>query len=117
MDDDPAICQAYDDILRGRGYHVVTATSRADALAKIDQLDTVVDMLIMDMSLPDADGPELVREITDRIGLRPALYVSGWTDEFWDLSAAPGRWRVIQKPVPIPRLIEAVEWMAAIRAD
>ena len=33
--------------------------------------------------------------------------MSGWTDEFWNLSNAPGRWLVMQKPIPIPRLIAA----------
>jgi hypothetical protein len=42
--------------------------------------------------------------------------VSGWTDEFWNLSNAPGRWLVMQKPIPIPRLIAAVEWLAGRRA-
>jgi two-component system cell cycle sensor histidine kinase/response regulator CckA len=115
VDDDPAICAAYDEILRGRGYGVVTAGSRAAALGKIDQLDGLVDVLIMDIALPDADGPDLVREITARIGIRPALYMSGWTEEFWDLSDAPGRWLVMQKPIPIPRLIAAVEWLAGQR--
>lgn len=115
VDDDPAICAAYDQILRSRGYGVATAGSRADALAQIDRLDGMVDVLIVDITLPDADGSDLVREIIDRIGLRPALYMSGWSEEFWNLSDAPGRWLVMQKPIPIPRLVAAVEWLAGKR--
>jgi len=115
VDDDPTICAAYDEILRSRGFDVVTAGSRADALAQIDRLEGLVDVLVMDITLPDADGAALAREIIERIGLRPALYVSGWTEEFWDLSEAPGRWLVMQKPIPIPRLIAAVEWLAGRR--
>jgi DNA-binding NtrC family response regulator len=112
VDDDAAICAAYDQILSSRGYDVVTAGSRADALAQIERLDGMVDVLIVDMTLPDADGTDLAREIIERIGLRPALYVSGWSEEFGNLSDAPGRWLVMQKPIPIPRLIAAVEWLA-----
>lgn len=115
VDDDPTICAAYDQILRSRGYEVSTAASRADALAQIDRLDGMVDVLIIDITLPDADGAELAREIIERIGLRPALYVSGWAEEFWNLSEAPGRWLVMQKPIPIPRLIAAVEYLAGKR--
>lgn len=115
VDDDPTICAAYDEILRSRGFDVVTAGSRADALAQIDRLEGLVDVLVMDITLPDADGAALAREIIERIGLRPALYVSGWTEEFWDLSEAPGRWLVMQKPIPISRLIAAVEWLAGRR--
>src|SRR5690348_13030871 len=34
VDDDPQICRAYDEILRSHGYEVVTAGSRAAALAQ-----------------------------------------------------------------------------------
>jgi len=115
VDDDPAICAAYDQILRSHGFDVTTAGSRADALAQVDRLDGMVDVLVMDITLPDGDGTSLAREIIERIGLRPALYVSGWAEEFWDLSDAPGRWLVMQKPIPIPRLIAAVEWLAGRR--
>lgn len=117
VDDDPTICAAYDQILRSRGYGVATAGSRADALAQIDRLDGMVDVLIIDITLPDADGADLAREIIERIGLRPALYVSGWAEEFWNLSEAPGRWLVMQKPIPIPRLIAAIEWLAGRRTN
>jgi DNA-binding response OmpR family regulator len=115
VDDDPSICSAYVEILRGEGYDVVTAGSRAAALAEIERLNGAVDVLVLDIALPDADGAELAHEIVAKIGTRPTLYVSGWTDEFWNLSNAPGRWLVMQKPIPIPRLIAAVEWLAGRR--
>ncbi|HEY9225404.1 MAG TPA: response regulator [Gemmatimonadaceae bacterium] len=115
VDDDPAICAAYLEILGARGFDVATAGSRAAALAEIDRKEGLVDVMIIDITLPDADGAELAREITDRIGVRPALYVSGWADEFWDLSEAPGRWLVMQKPIPVPKLIAAVEWLSGKR--
>src|SRR5262249_37444990 len=63
VDDDAAICAAYDQVLTSRGYEVATARSRADALAQIERLDGMVDVLIVDITLPDADGTELAREI------------------------------------------------------
>ena len=115
VDDDPAICQAYHEILRARGYVVSTAMSRADALDEIERLRGAVDVLILDISLPDADGAEVSRDITARIGPRPTLYVSGWCDDFWDLSDAPGKWIAIQKPVPIPRLLASLDWLSGRR--
>ena len=116
VDDDPSICTAYDAILSSKGYEVSTAHSRAGALAEIRRLDGVVDVLILDMSLPDADGVQIGREIAECIGYRPTLYVSGWNEEFWDMTDAPGKWLAIQKPVPIRRLIEAMDWLAGKRA-
>lgn len=111
VDDDPLICSSYEEILRSRGYQVDTAESRAAALDVIDSGKSI-DVLVVDITLPDADGSEVVLEITTRIGQRPTLYVSGWTEEFWNLSDAPGRWLVMRKPIPIPRLIAAVDWLA-----
>ena len=115
VDDDASICSLYVGILRSAGFDVVTASTRAGALAEVDRLDGWVDLLVLDMALPDGDGNDLALEIVAKIGQRPTLYVSGWTDEFWNLSDAPGRWLVMQKPIPIPRLIAAVEWLAGRR--
>jgi two-component system, cell cycle sensor histidine kinase and response regulator CckA len=112
VDDDTAICDAYAEILSARGFSVSTAGSRVDALAEIDRLNGQIDVLILDISLPDVDGPDLAREIVECIGHRPTLYVSGWTEEFWNLSHAPGKWRVMRKPIPIPELLQTVAWLA-----
>ena len=117
VDDDPSICSAYEQILRGEGYDVVTAGSRAAALEEIERnREEDVDVLVLDIALPDADGTEVARDITERIGYRPTLFVSGWTDEFWNLAEAPGRWLVMQKPIPVPRLIAAIDWLSGRRA-
>ena len=116
VDDDPSICSSYEEILRAEGYDVVTAGSRAAALEEIERKRDDVDVLVLDIALPDADGTEVARDITARIGDRPTLFVSGWSDEFWNLGEAPGRWLVMQKPIPIPRLIAAVDWLSGRRA-
>ena len=115
VDDDQSICATYDEILSSQGYEVTTAGSRADALAQIERLDGWVDVLILDIALPDGDGAQVARDISAQIGQRPTLYVSGWAEEFWDLFDAPGRWLVMQKPIPVPRLIAALEWLSGRR--
>ena len=112
VDDDPAICRAYSEVLSGNGYEVLTAGSRADALAAVESAAGAIDALILDIGLPDADGADVARDIAERIGQRPTLYVSGWSEDFWQLSDAPGRWRVRQKPIPIPWLLDTVRWLA-----
>ena len=112
VDDDRSICEAYQEILSAEGYDVVTAGSAEEALAALDRTQGKVDDLILDIGLPDADGADLARDISTRIGNRPTLYVSGLADDFWQLGDAPGRWRVRQKPIPIPWLVETVKWLA-----
>lgn len=112
VDDDPAISQVYDEILRREGYEVVTATSCADAIAKLDAIEGDAQVLLVDLGLPDGDGADFVRDATAKYGTRPTMYVSGWTDEFWQLQDAPGRWLILRKPVPIKKLLAAVKWLA-----
>ena len=112
VDDDPAICRAYSELLSANGYEVVTAGSRAAALEAVDLAGGVIDALILDIGLPDAEGADVARDIAERMGQRPTLYVSGWAEDFWQLADAPGRWCVRQKPIPIPWLLDAVRWLA-----
>jgi DNA-binding response OmpR family regulator len=116
VDDDPRICTAYVEILSAHGYEVTIAGSRAETLAQLDRVGREIDVLVLDLTLPDTEGAELARVITDQIGTRPTLFVTGWADEFWDLSAAPGRWLVMQKPIPVRRLIEGIEWLVGRRS-
>jgi DNA-binding response OmpR family regulator len=111
VDDDPAICRVYEEILDAEGYDVVTAGGRTEGLAMLDQLNGEVDLFVVDFGLRDADGPDFARDAVARYGNRPTIYVSGWTDEFWDMSNAPGPWVVLRKPVPVPRLLATVRWL------
>jgi CheY-like chemotaxis protein len=111
VDDDPGICRAYDEILTAEGYQVTTAGGRAEALAVLEKLGGAVDIFIVDIGLRDADGPDFARDAIEKYGTRPTVYVSGWTDEFWDLSRAPAPWVVLRKPVPVPQLLESLRWL------
>jgi CheY-like chemotaxis protein len=116
VDDDPSICAAYDEILRAEGCAVTTATSAADALSAVERLEGSIDVIVVDVSLGDSDCIKLSRAIEQKIGPRPTLYVSGWEEEFLNLSDAPGRWLVLQVPVEVPSFIGAIEWLAGRRA-
>ncbi len=111
VDDDPSICRAYQEILRAEGYEVATSSGRAEGLAALEMLNGEVDLFVVDFGLRDADGPDFARDAVARYGTRPTLYVSGWTDEYWDMTKAPGPWIVLRKPVPVPRLLATIRWL------
>jgi DNA-binding response OmpR family regulator len=112
VDDDPAICQIYAEVLSSNGYSVLTAGSCAEAMARMDGVRGDMQVLVLDLGLPDGDGADFARDSTAKYGIRPTVYVSGWTDEFWQLHDAPGRWLIMRKPVPIRKLLAAVRWLA-----
>lgn len=111
MDDDPAIRTLYDEVLRGVGYDVVTAGSVSAAMAAMERIHGDAQVLVVDLGLPDGDGADFVRDAAVRFGTKPTMYVSGWTDEMWQLSEAPGRWIVMRKPLPVKKLLAAVKWL------
>lgn len=111
VDDDSAICRAYEEILTAEGYEVVTSSGRAEGLAALEKLNGEVDLFIVDFALLDADGPDFARDAVEKFGPRPTVYVSGWTDDFWDMSNAPAPWVVLRKPVAVPRLLASLRWM------
>lgn len=111
VDDDATITRMYDEVLSGEGYQVVTAASCADAIMRMDEIKGDVDVLLVDLGLPDGDGAELARTLASKHGTKPTMYISGWTDEFWQLNDAPGRWLIIPKPVPLKKLVAAVRWL------
>ena len=111
VDDDPSITTLYDEVLRAEGYEVVTAGSIGQAMAAMDRIQGNAQVLVVDLGLPDGDGSDFVRDAVAKYGTRPTMYVSGWTDEMWQLSEAPGRWIVMRKPLPVKRLLAAVKWL------
>lgn len=112
VDDDKSICEIYNEVLSREGYRVVTAFSCKHAMQRMEELGGDVQVLVVDLGLPDGDGADFVRDAAAKYAQKPTMYVSGWTDEFWQMEDAPGRWLIMRKPVPIPKLIAAVNWLA-----
>ena len=112
VDDDPAICRVYKDVFARLNYDVMSAESCVEAMAQMSTINGDATVLIVDLGLPDGDGTDFVRASIQKYGPRPTLFVSGWTDEFWNLSETPGRWLVMRKPIPIAKLTAAVQWLA-----
>ncbi len=112
VEDDPAVCRVYMEVLSAPGREIHMAGSCAEAMDRLDAIDGDVKVMVVDLGLPDGDGAQFVRNAGKKYGARPTLFISGWTDEFWDLHDAPGRFLVLRKPIPIRKLRAAVEWLA-----
>jgi DNA-binding response OmpR family regulator len=94
-------------LLRYSGYGVSTASCVAEAL-RAAELDSI-DLIICDLTLPDGDGSDLVRELCQRHHV-PAIAVTGHTAD--SESAQPahsGFCERLTKPVQLPILLAAIE--------
>jgi DNA-binding response OmpR family regulator len=113
VDDDPAITEIYREVLSSHGYTVLAAGSCTEAMKQMDSVQGDVRVFVVDFGLPDGDGADFVRSAVAKYGERATMYVSGWTDEFWQLQDTPGRWIIMRKPVPIKKLLAAVQWLSS----
>jgi DNA-binding response OmpR family regulator len=80
VDDDPSVCEFYDQALRLSGYDVECAPSAAkarDVLAKRRP-----DIILMDIMMPDQDGISFTRELRAdaKTSDIPIIVISGLAD-------------------------------------
>ena len=80
VDDDRAVLRLINSILTFHGYTVISADSGEKALELFAvEPEITVDLLLVDIVMPNMNGPELVDHIWKlRPGL-PALYCSGYS--------------------------------------
>jgi DNA-binding NtrC family response regulator len=64
VDDEAEIREGLELLLNSEGYSVATAETGAAGLARLEEQP--FDMMLLDVSLPDANGIELLREIRER---------------------------------------------------
>ena len=90
VDDEPDVRAVTARLLRGFGYGVVEAGSPAIAIAIVESGSTRIDMLVVDVVMPDMGGRELAARLAVLLPGLPTLFVSGrapeWThlDGFFD---------------------------------
>ena len=68
VDDEPNILSALKRTLRGAGYGVLTATSGAQALHMLEEMEELqpVNVVLSDMRMPGMDGAQLLEQVHAR---------------------------------------------------
>ncbi len=79
VDDDPGVARLMERELRREGYLTSTAGSGREATNWLDQHQA--DLLLLDLKLPDMEGPELVRIMTEKKRSVPFVIITGQGDE------------------------------------
>ena len=77
IEDDKLLRKALDTSLKNQGYTTILAASRKEAIKNID---SSVDLLIVDIGLPDGDGIDLYQEL-QKNGKIPAIFLTAKDDE------------------------------------
>src|SRR5688572_6124862 len=108
VEDSPMINGALKLLLESGGFDVTLATTAAEAKAMGG--DQRVDVMLLDISLPDADGLSVLEDLAAR-GMRPAITyaMTGHSDPATRARCiAAGCDDVLLKPVPVQQLLRIV---------
>lgn len=107
VDDDALIRMSTAQMLQDLGHRVRDVTLAGDALA-ILRGDTEIDVLIVDLSLPDMNGVDMVKQAsTFRSDLR-VLFATGHNASMIDLDFSKINYVVLSKPYDTQQLAAAL---------
>lgn len=109
VDDNPLMQQVMSRFLVSQGYRVAVARNGEEALdfAQHESFQ----LLVIDMRLPDQDGPELLQALRLEPGLGkcPAIAVSGLGEDDREVMLAAGFDAFLAKPIDLDEMIAAVQ--------
>jgi two-component system cell cycle sensor histidine kinase/response regulator CckA len=108
-EDEPAVRELLEGVLRAQGFQVLSAPSGPEALRLARAHPGTIDLVVTDVVMPGMTGPELFRELAaERPRLR-ALLVSGYTDQALDpYGGLPPGAAFLQKPFTAIELVGQV---------
>jgi two-component system, chemotaxis family, CheB/CheR fusion protein len=116
VEDDAALAASVEALLGTQGFHTVTATDAASALAWLASPGNDPDVLIVDFHLPgEMNGTDFAEEAHRRLGrVVPTIFTSGDLSNV-DLPWLPGTPLLFaSKPVDAAMLLEVVESFALL---
>lgn len=80
VDDDPAICKLLEKVMRSNGLESSVAENGAEALSMIRS--HVYDIILMDVTLGDMEGFEVIKKIRSQGISTPVMIVSGRNEDY-----------------------------------
>ena len=107
VDDEPAIRRFLRTSLGSQGYEVIDAVNGNDALSLLER--NSVDLLVLDLGLPDIDGLDVLRRVRAAGSDIPVIILSSRTDEPDKVTALDsGADDYVTKPFGIDELLARI---------
>jgi CheY-like chemotaxis protein len=105
VDDDRDVRELAVACLETLGYHAV-AVEGGRAAVEVVKKDLHIDMMLVDVAMPEMNGVETVTEILKRRPSTPFLYMTGYIGP---TKLDPAEDRVLKKPFTIAELARKIE--------
>ncbi len=109
VDDEPGIRGSFSTLMRRRGFQVLEAGSAEEAGRLIEIYRDPIDVLLMDINLPDGWGATLAQALLEEHPEMTVIYTTGYAEEDPILSGALNDARfVLRKPFSSDELLELI---------
>ena len=107
IDDEEAIREVVAEMLRGAGYLVESVADGKQGLESM--ADRPADVIVLDLHMPDMDGPTVFRKIRQRWKRVPVVILTGHIDsELMDRAMVHGPLTLLSKPVSEEQLLDCL---------
>jgi len=108
VDDDEVMRDTLSDVLKKKGYEVSVASSGNEALSAIRK--NIVDLIVLDMRLPDLDGIEVLKRVKEFDTEILVIMMTAYSDVQTAVSAMKsGAYHYINKPFELEELKLLIE--------
>ncbi len=108
VDDDDVMQETLSDVLRKRGYEIFSVGSGNGALSVIKK--NIIDLILLDMRLPDVDGLEVLKKIKEFDTEILVIMMTAYSDVQTAVSAMKsGAYHYINKPFELEELQLLIE--------
>lgn len=107
VEDDAIVRMLIVDVLEELEFTVLEAADAGEALAKVQDTNQVIDLMMTDVGLPDMDGKQLANKVRELRATLPILFASGYAENI----DVPEGMEVIGKPFSIDQLRDKVKSM------
>ena len=81
LEDDPTLLNLSQHLLSKLGYSVLTAGNSQEAMACSHEHGAGINLLLTDVVMPDKSGPEVVRELRQKLPELKVIYMSGYAED------------------------------------
>jgi len=108
VDDESGITGMLQDILEAHGYRVLSANKPDRAFALLRDDPGPIDMLLVDVIMPQLPGRKLARLVQERWPECQVIFMSGYALHDLPAPGVPAGSRILSKPIAMPALIDAV---------
>ncbi|MCA9772817.1 MAG: response regulator, partial [Myxococcales bacterium] len=109
VDDDPAVRRVAAAALSSEGYRVEQADCAPAALARLEDPQGGVDLVLLDLTMPDMDGAEVLATLARRGAAVPVIVMSGFQADVLPERTGYAHLRgFVAKPFRVAELREAV---------